>query len=190
MPDQQLLTLPRKSLVALCGPAGSGKSTFAASVVRNNGLAGTAVVSSDACRLALCDELASVQAAQSMELNSRTFELFATVITMRMGLGRPVIADTVNLWPRELLPTAHRGALLELARKHGYRSALIIFDVAPETCLARTAGRAGPAIPEDLVRFQRATLDAALPGLPGEGWDHLVVSDDLGEAVTIEIAPA
>ncbi|MGN6698880.1 MAG: AAA family ATPase [Thermomicrobiales bacterium] len=89
--------LPHRSLIVLCGPAGAGKSTFASAIVQRNGLANTAVVSSDACRLMLCDDIRSVTADQWSTLQPHTFQLFLTIVGMRLSLGRPAIADGVNL---------------------------------------------------------------------------------------------
>src|SRR6478609_5806141 len=97
--DNEALTLPRRSLIVLCGPAGAGKSTFASDVLQHNGLANTAAVSSDACRLLLCDDIRSVTRDQWATLQPQTFQLFLTIIGMRLSLGRPAIADGVNLYP-------------------------------------------------------------------------------------------
>lgn len=73
------VTLPPRSLVVLCGPAGAGKSTFAGSVVRSNGLASTTVVSSDACRVLLCDDPRTVARELWPVLQPKTFDLFLTI---------------------------------------------------------------------------------------------------------------
>ncbi len=174
--------LPRRSLIVLCGPAGAGKSTFASAVVQRNRLATTAAVSSDACRLMLCDELISVTAEQWATLQPNTFRLFSTIIGMRMDLGRPALADGVNLYG-EL-----RTALLGQARAHEYRSVLVVFDLSLETCLAQNAQRAETRrIPEWQIRDQRRMLDDALPRLAGEGWDRVAVLDDQRRTVSIDL---
>jgi protein phosphatase len=168
---EQTLALPRPSLVVLCGPAAAGKSSFAAEVVRTNGLASTAVVSSDACRLLLCDDTGSVAPAEWPVLQPNTFDLFVTIVGMRLAIGRPTVADGVNLH-MELRPR-----LLEQARRHRRPTALIVFDVALETCLARNARRAR-RMPEEQIRAQRRALDEQLAHLADEGWDHVVRLDD------------
>jgi predicted kinase len=177
------LSLPRRSLIVLCGPAGAGKSTFADALARSNSLAPTAVVSSDACRLMLCDEIGSVGRSEWPILQPSTFDLFVTIVGMRLRLGRPTVADGVNLH-MELRPR-----LLALAREHARPSALVVFDTSLETCLARNAGRAR-RMPEEQVRAQRQALDGALPHLAAEGWDRVVVLDDRRPTVSIVLEGA
>jgi protein phosphatase len=159
------VVLPRRSLIVLCGPAGAGKSTFAREFVQRNGLASTAVVSSDACRMMLCDTLDSVAPADWPILRSRMFELFLTVVGLRLSLGRPTLADGINL-RMEVLPR-----LRELAAAHGCHSALVVFDMALGTCLSQNAPRARP-LPEEQIRLHRRALDAALPRFAEQGWDR------------------
>lgn len=181
MPNDAL-TLPRRSLIVLCGPAGVGKSTFAGDVARRNGLAATAVVSSDACRLMLCDETDSLTDAQGATLQPNTFRLFLTVVDMRMSIGRPALADGVNLH-REL-----RTELIGLARTHDYRSTLVVFDRSLDMCLTQNEQRAAARrIPERQIRAQRQALDELLPRLADEGWDHVVVLDGQRRSVRIHL---
>lgn len=175
-----VLTLPRRSLIALCGPAGAGKSTFAGDVVRRNRLATTAAVSSDTCRLMLCDETSSLTEAQWATLQPSTFRLFLTIIGMRMSIGRPALADGVNLHP-EL-----RTGLLGHARTHEYRTALVVFDMSLATCLVQNEQRARH-MPEWQIRGQRQALDDAIPRLAEEGWDHIVVLNERRRTAVIEL---
>jgi predicted kinase len=177
-----VLTLPRRSLIVLCGPAGAGKSTFAGDLVQRNRLAATAAVSSDACRLMLCDETGLLTKAEWATVQPTTFRLFLTVIGMRLSLGRPTLADGVNLHG-EL-----RTGLLGLARSHDYRTLLVVFDMSLQTCLAQNEQRAETRrIPEGQIRAQRQALDEALPRLAEEGWDRVVVLDDQRRTVPIDL---
>jgi predicted kinase len=162
----------------LCGPAGAGKSTFAREFVQRNGLAATAAVSSDACRTMLCDTIGSVAPDEWPILQPMTYELFLSVIGMRLALRRPTLADGVHLH-MELRPR-----LRELARTHRCTSALVVFDMALETCLSQNAPRVRP-LPEETIRRQRRALDAALPGLGEEGWDQAVMLNDERRALPI-----
>jgi protein phosphatase len=176
------VSLPQRSLIVLCGPAGAGKSTFAGDIARRNGLATTAVVSSDACRLMLCDDTRLVTGAQWSDLQPMTFRLFLTIIDMRMSLGRPVLGDGVNLHA-EL-----RTELLGFARTHEYRNVLVVFDMSLKTCLTQNEQRAeSHRIPERQIRAQRQALDEAVPRLADEGWDHVMVLNDRRRTVLINL---
>ena len=80
------ITVPRRTLLVLCGPAGSGKSTFAAQRFIH-----TNIVSSDDCRAMICDDEANQQ------VNRDTFDLFHYIIQKRMYLGRFTVADSTAL---------------------------------------------------------------------------------------------
>ena len=74
-----MITVPLRTLMVLCGPAGSGKSTFARRFVERHeeqGIRSTAIVSSDACRALVCDDEAMRNFdASAILLNSSTRSL-------------------------------------------------------------------------------------------------------------------
>ncbi|MPZ48227.1 MAG: AAA family ATPase [Dehalococcoidia bacterium] len=187
--QSDVITLPRHSMIALCGPPAAGKSTLAKAVVERNGLMPTAVVSSDICRLAICDDPKAIGRDKARALHRDTFQLFALTIEMRMTMGVPVIADTVNLWPSEWLPNGgDRVGLLHLARRHGYYAALVVFDVSLETCLVQNRQREkSRQVDEEGIPYLRQRLDEALPLLPEEGWDQVVILRENRQAVLIDL---
>src|SRR5712692_8636473 len=63
------IKLPRRTLLVLCGPAASGKSTFAEQRFRE-----TMIVSSDHCRALICDDVTNQQ------VNRDAFDLFYYII--------------------------------------------------------------------------------------------------------------
>lgn len=165
--------LPQRSLIALCGPAGSGKSTFVRKLIEHNHLLSTTAVSSDNCRLLLCDETRTLTNEQWSILQPSTFQLFLTIIDMRMNIGRCTIADGVNLHP-EL-----RSGMLASARQHRYQTVLIVFDIPLALCLSQNTDReASKRIPDHQIRAQREGLDTVLPLFCEEGWDQIVILNE------------
>lgn len=155
------LTVPEPCLVILCGPAGSGKSTFA---VRN--FPETSVVSSDRCRAMIADDEASLRASRD------AFGLFHEIIELRLRHRRLTVADSTALHPEA------RRTLRAIARRSGVPVTVVIFDVPEATCRlwdARRDRRVGAGV----IRRQWQMLQDALRRIPGEGYDQMVV---LGEA--------
>lgn len=155
------LVIPAPSLVMLCGPAGSGKSTF----VRRH-FPETAVVSSDRCRAMIADDEADIRVSRE------AFELFHQIIDARLRHRRLTVADSTALQPEA------RKALRQLARRREVPAVLIVFDVPEETCYrwdARRRRQVGRAV----IHRQWTLLQDALAKIPQEGYDRVVI---LGEA--------
>lgn len=106
--------------------------------------------------------------------------MFLTIVGMRLGIGRPAIADGVNLHP-EL-----RTGLLGQARAHRYPSALVVFNRSLETCLAQNERRARH-MPEWQIRGQHEALHDTMPRLTEEGWDHVVVLNDERRTLALDL---
>ncbi len=182
----QDIVLSSQSLIVLAGPAGAGKSTFAAAVAESNGLPRTAVVSSDVCRLTLCDNLSLVTREQWPSLDRDTFQLYVTIVSMRLAQGRPTIADSLNFGD-ELRDRA-RQQLIALAQRSKYELALVLFDFSAETCLAQNAQRPeNRRIPESVIRAQRQRFDLTLPKFKDEPWRHIITLNEFQPALTTVI---
>src|SRR5437867_2292248 len=167
-----LITLPRRTLLVLCGPAGSGKSTFAAQRFGR-----TIIVSSDHCRELVCDDINNQYA------NRDTFDLFHYIIHKRMFNGRFTVADSTALKPEA------RRRLQELAHRHGYLTCLLIFNVSSATCLARDQQRERK-VGVSVVDYHIGLLHQTLLDAPNEGWHRLYVLDEGNmDNVRIEIMP-
>ena len=151
------MRVPDPSLVVLCGPAGSGKTTFARRHFRD-----TAIVSSDRCRAMIADDEANIRVSRD------AFELFHTIIEVRLRHRRLTVADSTAL-----LPEARR-MLRQIARRCEVPVIALLLDVPEATCLVwderrdRRVGR--PVIHRQWERFQQA-----LRTIPKEGFDQVVI---------------
>lgn len=178
------------SLLVLCGPAGSGKSTFARTFIENHqeqGIKATAVVSSDLCRALVCDDegMSTVAVDQQPQVQQSTFELFYSILTKRLGLGRLSIADTLSL--QETM----RHALLEIARKLGAPTCLLVFNMSLQTCLEHNQHQARThRIPEHMIAYQVQQVPQVLLSIPHEGWDQIHIFDEHFPAVEIDLLPS
>ena len=152
-----VVRVPDPSLVVLCGPAGSGKTTFARRHFRD-----TAIVSSDRCRAMIADDEANIRVSRD------AFELFHAIIEMRLRHRRLTVADSTAL-----LPEARR-MLHQIARRCEVPVIALLLDVPEATCLVwderrdRRVGR--PVIHRQWERFQQA-----LRTIPKEGFDQVVI---------------
>jgi predicted kinase len=164
------ITVPNRTLLVLCGPAGSGKSTFAA-----QRFAPTSIVSSDYCRAMICDD------ENNQQVNRDTFDLFHYIIQKRMFLARFTVADSTAL-----LPFARR-KLRSLSSHSNYYGCLLIFNTPPEICLERDKLRPR-MVGEQIIAYHNGLLQKALINAPNEGWDqvHVLGVDDMDAEVVIE----
>lgn len=167
-----IITIPQRTLLVLCGPAGSGKSTFAA-----QRFAETTIVSSDRCRAMICDD------ENNQSVNRDTFELFHLIIQKRLSLGRFTIADSTALHPDA------RRKLRDLSRQFGYYGCLLIFNIPPEICLERNKNR-HRLVEERVISYHAGLLQRALLDAPREGWEMIYILDEQDMDVRIELKDA
>jgi protein phosphatase len=147
------LTLPHRTLLVLCGPAGAGKSTFAA-----RRFPATTIVSSDRCRGLVCDD------ETSQAVNREAFELFYFILRKRMQLGHFCVADSVAL------QASARQQLRSLSRQFGYYGCLLIFHTPPEVCLARDSQRERQ-VGESVIQYHTDLLSRVLQETAQENWE-------------------
>jgi predicted kinase len=165
------VSVPPRTLLVLCGPAGSGKSTFAALRFGT-----TIIVSSDHCRELICDD------ASNQQVNRDTFDLFYYIISKRLYLGRFTVADSTALYPDA------RRRLREIARRYGFLACLLIFDTSQETCLQRNELRERK-VEARVMPYHAALLQQTLRDAPNEGWDqmHVLGEQDMDTIIEIQI---
>ncbi|HSB11656.1 MAG TPA: AAA family ATPase [Blastocatellia bacterium] len=151
----------------LCGPAGSGKSTWA-----SKHFLPTQVVSSDKCRGLVFDDPAD------QGVSADAFDLMHFIIDTRLRLGRLTIADATNL-RRE-----HRRALTRIARRHHFNSAAVVFDMPLEICLRRNAARER-RVPQAALMSQYSLLERTLRTIRKEGFNYVYVLDEPAQSAAI-----
>ncbi len=168
------ITVPELCLVALIGPTGSGKSSFAASHFKP-----TEVVSSDACRAMVADD-ATDQAA-----TPDAFALVNFIAATRLRAGRLTVIDATSVQPEA------RKSLVALAREHDCLPVAIVLNMPEALCLARNKDRPDRPFGPQVVHRQADQLRRSLRGLKREGFRHVFVlnSPEEVEAVTIERVP-
>ncbi len=164
-----IIEVPRRTLLVLCGPAGCGKSTFAA-----QRFVPTAIVSSDQCRTLICDDVTNQQ------VNRDTFDLFYYIIRKRLYLGRFTVADSTALHAEA------RRQLQEQAQRYGYATCLLLFDIPATLCLQRDLLR-DRRVGEAVISYHAGLLKQALIDVPQEGWHqlHILKADDTDMEIKI-----
>ena len=177
--EGEQITLPRRTLITLCGPAGSGKSTFAHQFVqqhRAQGYRTTTIVSSDHCRALICDD------ETNQQVNRDTFDLFYYLIDKRMLQNRLTIADSTAL------QADARQRLLGVARRHNYFTCLFVFNMSLETCLLHDQHQSrGRIVGEQVITYHLNLLQEALQVIPSEGWNQIYILDEQHTSGVINI---
>ena len=160
----QKILIPRNTLVMLCGPAGCGKSTFAAKHFLK-----TQIVSSDDCRAIVCDDSAN------QSISGHAFDLMYFIMEKRLRLGRLTVADATNLKREDRKP------VIKIARGFGFNSAALVFNTPLDVCLARNRARTR-VVPEDALRAQYDLLTDTLRTIRREGFDYVYVLDEIAQS--------
>ena len=161
MVDPVVASLPADAMVLLVGPAGSGKSTWAAAHFSQE-----AVLSSDAFRVQVAGDAADQSATAD------AFKILHAVARARLRRGLLTVVDATNL------TEGARRSLLRLAGKAGRPVIAVAFDVPLERCLAQNATRPERRVPDDVVRRHHRQLERALDQWPGEGYRAIHVISD------------
>jgi protein phosphatase len=155
---------PPGALVLLIGPAGCGKTTWAARQFGSH-----QVLSSDAFRAIVAGDAAD-QAA-----SADAFRLLHQAVRARLRRGLLTVIDATNL------TKAARITLRDLAGRAGQPCVAVVFDIPLERCLAQNAARAERRVPEAVIRRHHRQLQQSLAALHGEGYAQIrvVTASDL-----------
>lgn len=168
------LILPELSLVALVGPAGCGKSTFARTHFRP-----TEILSSDFFRAMVSDD------ENNQAVTKEAFALLHTIAAQRLELGRLTVVDATNVQQEARAP------LVALARKHYCLPVAIVLNLPEEICQERNRNRSDRTFGPHVIRNQRSQLRRSLRSLRKEGFRHVFILETPEEvdAVAIERVP-
>ena len=168
------ITIPELCLVALIGPTGSGKSSFASRHFKP-----TEVVSSDACRAMVADDTTDQAATPD------AFALLNFIAATRLRAGRLTVIDATSVQPQA------RKSLVGLAREHDCLSVAIVLNMPEALCLARNKERPDRSFGPHVVRRQAEQLRRSLRGLKREGFRYVFVlnSPEEVEAAIVERVP-
>ena len=168
------LTIPELAVVALVGPSGSGKSSFARKHFRP-----TEILSSDFCRGLVSDD------ENSQAATNDAFEVLHFIASKRLAAGKLVVIDATNVQPEARKP------IIALAREYHCIPVAIVFDLPEKICQERNRDRADRNFGPHVIRQQSRQLRSALRKLEREGFRrvHMLESAEQVDTATIEREP-
>jgi len=164
------ISIPHPSLVMFCGPAGSGKSTFA-----RKHFSETAIVSSDRCRAMIGDD------ESNLAVSRDAFDLFHQIIAARLRNRRLAVADSTALGADA------RRELRQLGRRAGVPVILIVFDVSETTSVKQDETRQR-RVGRPVIRGHWERLQEALKEISREPYDQVaILSEEDVQRATVEL---
>ena len=161
------------ALIVLIGPAGSGKSTFAA---RHFGAA--EILSSDAFRALLSGNEADQRRTRAV------FAILHREVSRRLVAGRLVVVDATNI------ETHARRALLARARSAGVPAIAIVLALPAALVHERNAARSERIVDATVVDRHLERLAAALGagGIAAEGFAAVHILRSAAEVDAVVVA--
>jgi protein phosphatase len=156
------------ALVLLIGPAGAGKSTFAAAHFKP-----VEIVSSDHLRGLLANDPADQTASAD------AFRILTLMVAGRLKRRLTTVVDATSLRAQ------NRRRYRQLAELYRVPVVAIAFDMSPRTYHERNRDRPGRVVNDDVVAQQIDQMARTMAALPGEGYAALHVIRD-GVEVALE----
>lgn len=96
------------------------------------------------------------------------------VLEARLARRKMTVIDATNC------EQSVRADLIATARRHGVPTVALVVPTPLSVCVERQEARpANRRVPEHVVRAQHAAMVDAFPGLPAEGFDHVVIAENL-----------
>ena len=168
------LTIPELAVVALIGPSGSGKSSFARKHFR-----ATEILSSDYCRGLVSDE------ENSQAATNDAFDVLYFIASKRLAAGKMVVIDATNVQIEARKP------IVALGRQYHCLPVAIVFDLPEKICHERNRDRPDRDFGPHVVRQQSQQMRRSLRNLEREGFRkvHVLRSAEEVDAAEIERQP-
>lgn len=164
------IAIPELALVALVGPTGSGKSTFA-----RRHFKATEVLSSDYCRGLVSDD------ENSQAATGDAFDVLYYVARKRLAAGRLTVIDATNVQPEARKP------IVALAREYHCLPVAIVLNLSDRLCHDRNQGRPDRPFGAHVARQHSQALRRSLRHLKDEGFRHVFVLSTPEEVEAVEI---
>ncbi len=164
------ITIPELSLVALVGPTGSGKSTFARKHFK-----ATEVLSSDSCRGLVSDD------ENSQAATNDAFDVLYFIVRKRLAAGKLTVIDATNVQPEARKP------IVAMAREYHCLPVAIVLNLPDRLCQERNQGRPDRSFGPHVARQHSQALRRSLRHLTDEGFRHVFVLSSPEEVDGVEI---
>jgi protein phosphatase len=162
------------SLVVLVGPAGAGKSTFAA-----RHFTPAEILSSDALRALIAGDEADQQATRA------AFAVLHRRLRTRLMAGRLTVVDATNV------ERTARRPLVSRARAARLPAIAIVFDLPAEIVRAQNTSRRGRVVDDAVVSRHiahlRRSLDPPGSALLDEGFSRVIVLRGAAEIAAVSV---
>lgn len=164
------ITIPELAVVALVGPTGSGKSTFASRHFK-----ATEVLSSDYYRGLVSDD------ENSQAATNDAFDVLYYVARKRLAAGRLTVIDATNVQPEARKP------IVALAREYHCLPVAIVLNLPDRLCHDRNKSRPDRPFGPHVARQHSQALRRSLRHLKDEGFRHVFVLSTPEEVEAVEI---